>query len=346
MNHKEREIFERYMQGDASIGEQARMEGVFRARGEQAEVKGAVKEKWNAYLQSKELEKKDLTGVLDKVHHVINLQSMRDIPSLTHRIYRYYAAISAIIVLPIVFVGLMTFLKLEKVQGLLAEKTSQITIASPDGARLAFHLPDGSEGVLNGGSTLNYQVPFSHNRQVKLEGEAFFDVKSDAEHPFEVGTEQMNVKVLGTRFNVRSYQQDAFTEVVLEEGKVECLERFHNKRIILLPNERLTLSKDVVERTQIEAKDYVSWKDGKLVFKRSSILEVVERISRFYNVDIEIADDELLAYRFQATFYDDTLMEVLEMLKITSPLEYAIIDRQQQNDGSFTKKKVVLKKRK
>ncbi len=95
------------------------------------------------------------------------------------------------------------------------------TIYAPFGARVSFSLPDGTTGMLNSGSKLSYSLPFKNNRQIKLEGEAWFEVRHDEEYPFEIRTGNSTLKVLGTSFNMSAYPDENYVEVVLQNGKVE-----------------------------------------------------------------------------------------------------------------------------
>ena len=261
---------------------------------------------------------------------------------MIRKIYRWYSAIAAIILIPLLIVGIISTFKLGSLNRLLSEKATIVSIAAPSGARMSFQLPDGTEGVLNGNSSIEYPVPFTNHRDVKLLGEAYFNVQKDENHPFTVRANLVEVQVLGTKFNVNAYPEEKATKVILEEGKVTC--RFPEKQgeVTLLPNDRIVITERNMLKDQVDAANYTAWREGKLIFRSESMVDVAHRISRWYCVEVEIADQELKTYSFRATFIDDSLEEVLNLLKMTSPIDYKIIQRKKLPDGSFSKKRVEL----
>ena len=206
---------------------------------------------------------------------------------------------------------------------------------------MTFELPDGSKGVLNSGSSIEYSIPFVNNRKIELTGEAYFDVEKIKNNPFSVFTSHLEVKVLGTKFNVNEHLDTKSTEVILQEGKVECL--YKGQKIgTLSPHERIIIADGKVSKSKVNADKYIAWKDGKLVFRGDSMKEVARRLELWFDIDVEIADEELNSYSFRGTFENDKLEEVLRLLKLTSPFQYKIIKRKKLPNGSFSKKKVIF----
>jgi ferric-dicitrate binding protein FerR (iron transport regulator) len=191
---------------------------------------------------------------------------------------------------------------------------------------------------------LTYSIPFK-KRDVKVEGEAFFDVRTDSLHPFTVKGKHGDVSVLGTRFNVRMWPDEDLTEVVLERGKVELKPNDSEEIFEMLPGEMLVYNseKRMLSRKKVDAKRYSAWIEGKLMLRGETMQELAREISRWFNVDVEVEDKSLTEYTFRATFEDEKLEEVLRLLKMTSPIEYEIIDNQQDNDGGFSKKRVIIR---
>jgi len=211
------------------------------------------------------------------------------------------------------------------------------------GSRVKAELPDGSEGWLNSGSVMKYEVPFDV-RRVEVAGEAFFDVKTDSARPFLVEGKHGCVRVLGTRFNVKMWPDEDLTEVVLEKGNVELIPRQGSKRFDMDPGEMLVLnsSENKLTRSHVNPARYSSWIEGKLMFRGDSMERVARELSRWFNVDVEIKDEELEDYVFRATFEDEQLEEVMRLLKMTSPIDYKIIDHKQDSEGNFSKKRVIV----
>jgi ferric-dicitrate binding protein FerR (iron transport regulator) len=230
-------------------------------------------------------------------------------------------------------------------ESIVAEGPVSSTLFAPLGSRISFSLPDGTKGWLNSGSSMEYSLPFSNNRQINILGEAWFDVAHDESHPFEVTAGNSKVKVLGTKFNLNAYPQDNYVEVVLEEGAVEFSVQGFSKAIAMKPDERLVFSDGAVDINVTDASKYAAWIEGKLVFRGDPMAEVARRIERWYNVDVELVDTEIEKHVIRGTFQDDSLEEVLRYLSMTSPMRYRIVERKILDDGTFQKKKVLFYKR-
>lgn len=225
------------------------------------------------------------------------------------------------------------------------EPISLAEIQCPLGVRTRFTLPDGTTGYLNSGSSLTYQVPFNDTRQVSLIGEAYFDVTKQHNTPFIVQTNNLNIKVLGTSFNVIAYLDEPSEEVILQTGKLEVLSKSGNQICQLNPDQKVLLKSEnnSTTKSDVIASQYTSWKEGRLIFRNEDMGQVARRLSRWYNAEIIITDSLLLSYTFYATFQDEQLDEVLKMLTITSPISWQEMKRKINSDGSYTKRKIILK---
>lgn len=187
-------------------------------------------------------------------------------------------------------------------------------------------LPDGSEVILNSGSKLVYPLRFNKDyRKVYLDGEAFFKVKK-SQLPFTVETNHVDVKVHGTSFNLSAFSKDHFVEVALVEGSVELDSKNKNKPIFLKPGERFLYypQNRSMRISEIDIQNVDSWADGKLSFINQPLDVVIERIARVFNVDIKIADSTLCQYTYTATFKDETLWTILNLLKRATPIDYNV----------------------
>ena len=218
-------------------------------------------------------------------------------------------------------------------------------IQCPLGVRTKFVLPDGTTGFLNSGSTLEYPVRFNRERTVTLNGEAYFDVTHDEERPFVVNTPHLYTMVLGTQFNVIAYENENSEEIILKEGIVEVYSQQGEKLETMQANQKLSLNiaNRQYDKSQVEAYQYVSWTEGKLVLRNESMQQVANRLGRWYNVEIEIEDPELLTYAFRATFIDEPLEEVLKLLALTAPLSFEEQLRETTNDGIYEKRKMIIR---
>jgi transmembrane sensor len=242
-------------------------------------------------------------------------------------------------------------------------------VAARPGARTKLVLPDGTQVWLNSGSKLNYRGDFNRQtREVTLEGEAFFDVVKDAEHPFIVHADVINIKVLGTAFTVKSYPQDETTETTLLRGAIEVTRQDNpsTPRIILKPNEKLILSRrlPLLPRTDVvpgrsdavisapapdiaiaaisniipdSNKVETSWMYNKLVFNGDSFKELAEKMERWYNVKIVFADESLYQYHFGGVFADETVEKALSALQLTAKFTYTVKNNEIELRGNDTK---------
>jgi ferric-dicitrate binding protein FerR (iron transport regulator) len=226
----------------------------------------------------------------------------------------------------------------------------QITI--PLGSKSKLTLPDETEIWLNSGSTIKYPAKFSTTRrEVFLEGEAFFDVRRDESRPFFVRTSEINIRVLGTKFNVKSYPDEKFVETTVISGSVEIETKpagSSSKQFLKLePNQKATFSKAVQESELLKREEHpgkikpkpvgrvyvnktinteieTAWKDNKLIFSRERFEDILIRLERWYDVDIVLEADNLRDYRYTGTFEKESLEQALEALKLTTPFEYSI----------------------
>jgi ferric-dicitrate binding protein FerR (iron transport regulator) len=213
------------------------------------------------------------------------------------------------------------------------------------GMRSSLTLPDGTRVWLNAGSKLSYPVLFSDKfRAVKLIGEAYFEVKKDAKWPFMVSSGNMNVIVSGTTFNCNAYPEDNEIEVALVEGSVTIANSSATVVEELEPGELALFKRDVqqITKTKTDLQKYIAWKSGKLMFREDRMDLVVEKLERWYNVDIEIKEKEISDYIYTATFIDESLDQVLKMLSLSAPINYTVSERSKQGDETFAKQTVKL----
>ena len=339
------EKLQRFSQGNTTKEEDKYIYALFAENEESQEFKKKLLEEFNEYLKINPDENHNLSYLLDRIHLIMYKQEFQKKDAVVKRIYRWYSVAAAVLLIPIIIAGAVWFINQYQKEEVIAEAPVKSTLFAPLGSRISFSLPDGTQGWLNSGSSLEYQLPFSNHRQIALKGEAWFDVAHDMEHPFEVTTGDSKVKVLGTRFNLNAYPDRNYLEVVLEDGKVEFATPGIESSVVIKPNERLVLNEVSININRTDAVKYTAWKEGKLVFRGDTMDEVARRISRWYNVHVEIIDDELKKYSIRGIFQDDSLEDVIKYLSMTSPINYQIIERKQLDDGTIQKKKVLLYKR-
>jgi ferric-dicitrate binding protein FerR (iron transport regulator) len=231
-----------------------------------------------------------------------------------------------------------------KVQHTLTQEISTVF-----GTRSKFQLPDGSIVHLNSGSRLVFPIEFCGNsRKVELIGEAFFEVKPDSNKPFIVKAKAINIKVLGTSFNLKAYPESNMISTTLIHGKVVLESEsagIVSQLAELKPSDRAVYMSDnkTIQLSKEEDLDkYIAWKDGKLVFFNDPIDEVAEKLGIWYNVTVKIGNVGLEKYRFTATFTDEPIEQVLDLLSKSSPIKYQIKKAAKHSDKSYSKRQVIF----
>lgn len=206
----------------------------------------------------------------------------------------------------------------------------------PYGKRSKVMLPDGTQIWLNAGSTLIFPTTFSgKTREVKLQGEMYAEVAHDPKRPFLVETDQLEIKVYGTRFNLSAYA-DANPWVVLVEGSVG-IKADRGREMKLQPNERIVRDENgTLDKTKVDASCFVSWKDGYLTYRETPIPEVLRQIERYYNLSFNL-DDNVSLQNITCSgkiILSDNLDNVLTALTLISDTRY-----QRDNKSIFIYKK-------
>jgi transmembrane sensor len=342
LKHEEKEKIERYINGQADENEKAWVESQFLDGEDKINLQHLLKEEWSSVLKDTTPSEVDLNHLLDHIHHIIRINETTRRRKPLQKLIRIYSRIAAIILLPLLLAGGLFYNYLGPKSNIIADKQVSSTIIAPFGSRVSFTLPDGTTGMLNSGSRLSYSLPFNNNRQVKLEGEAWLEVSPDKENPFQISTGNSSVKVLGTSFNISAYPAENYVEIVLENGKVEFLDKIGDKKTMMFPSERLIFKNGNIAKSITDPAKYNAWTEGKLVFRGDPMDEVSRRIERWYNVKVVLADKELERYSFRATFEDDDLKDVLRFLSMTSPIRYQIVPRKALPDGTYEKEKVTI----
>lgn len=211
---------------------------------------------------------------------------------------------------------------------------SYCELVVPRGQKSQLHLPDGSTVWLNSESKLRYPANFSQKaRWVELSGEAFFDVTRNDGQSFVVKTNDFDIKVTGTKFNVMAYEDFNRTEASLEEGKIEILDnsgKGNTEIAVLEPDQKFVFSEQKHEYTIVRSNPEIesSWKNNEFVFENIEFSEFARRLERWYDVEITFADKELSGIRYTGKFKNkETIWQVLDIIKLTTKIEYTLTDR-------------------
>lgn len=259
------------------------------------------------------------------------VESQKEIQSTSRRgfslsaLWRYAAVVAIIIA-----VGCISYWQGEvNVKDTFAD----ISVEAPLGSKTKLYLPDGTLVWLNAGPRMTYSQGFGvDNRKVELEGEGYFEVKRNEKIPFFVKTKDLQLQVLGTKFNFRDYPEDHEVVVSLLEGKVGLNNLLREeKEAVLSPDERAVLNKanGLLTVESVTASNASQWTDGYLFFDEELLPDIAKELERSYNVKIHIANDSLKTFRFYGNFVrrEQNIQEVLEALASTEKMQYEIEER-------------------
>tara|TARA_R110002050_G_scaffold169807_1_gene301631 strand:+ start:2503 stop:3675 length:1173 start_codon:yes stop_codon:yes gene_type:complete len=200
------------------------------------------------------------------------------------------------------------------------------TIKIPRGGEYQLSLSDGTKVWLNAETILKYPVVFSDKtREIFMEGEAFFEVAKSTDWPFIVHTSNVKVNVLGTSFNIRAYSDEKVSTTTLVTGKVTLVQSDNNKEYGLTPNEQATVSKGATVIEKVNVNQFIAWKNGRILFEENTLEEIFNELSRWYNIDINYADEEVKNLRFSIDVVRYSKFEtILEIIELTKKVKFEI----------------------
>jgi len=264
----------------------------------------------------------DFSGMLNEIHHKINLEKKTQKKSKAKRFLISFSRIAAIMVIG-GLIGIIT-------QKYKKRETVYYTSIAPLGSVSQMVLPDNTMVYLNAGTEIKYSIQgVEGKREVFLKGEAWFQVEKNEEKPFVVHTSYYDVNVLGTEFNVQAYPEDDKVTTTLEKGSVKITSTDNFKiqsNQVLKPGEQLVYNKqnNVIRLKEVNTKQFTAWKENKLIFINMSLKELIILLERKYGVDIEVDDKSILEFHYDGTLKNETILEVMEILQETLPINFKI----------------------
>ncbi|MDN3595232.1 FecR family protein [Zunongwangia endophytica] len=204
---------------------------------------------------------------------------------------------------------------------------SQNTLKVPKGKKMVVELADGSIVHLNSASKLYYPTGFkpNENREVRIEGEAYFEVFHDETRPFIVHGDQLDIEVLGTSFNFSAYKNNSYTTAVLIDGKV-AVERPNEATVYLNPGMMANYSKSskTLRTSEVDTDVYTAWMDGRLVFEERSFEDIANTLERKFDMHVKFENENLKQERFTAKFENESINKILESFKQSYNFQYSI----------------------
>jgi ferric-dicitrate binding protein FerR (iron transport regulator) len=316
-----KELIIAHLDGELSGSELQKLTGWLAASGENVKYYARVKDIWEASLADAsrvaETERewtKFLTRIRNEVHHNIFQQ---------YNNRQLFLRLAAILIIGVVTGALA-------VKYATRQEPIFITSAAPKGSVAQMILADSTLVYLNAGSEIRYSPETKQNRrEVFLNGEAWFDVTKNNKKPFVVHTSGYDVQVTGTRFNVKSYSTENEITTTLEEGQVQITSSGNfrlAKTVVLQPGEQVSLNKNLntLSRKRVDTQLFTSWKDNKLIFLNMNFGELIILLERKYGVDIDVDDAGILKYHYTGTIKNESILEILEIIKHTLPIEFRI----------------------
>ncbi len=307
---------------------------------------------WNSFEGNDEKESDEkFRNLFDRIQQKIESEKDEHQHYRTSRlslITTWVTRVAAILLIP-VLIFLFYHLPEERLQHMVKADlvVDSLEIIAPIGSRALVQLSDGSEVYLNYGSKLKYPQSFSGDtREVILTGEGFFNVAHNPEKPFIVKAGNLKIKALGTAFNALAYPDEDIIETTLINGKV-VLEHDANGQTktigSMVPGEHVKYNKreSTISYSKGSVERYIAWKDGKLVFEDATLTQVLDRLSRMFNVDFEV-DDSIKDFPYTVTFVDEPLFQILDLMTIATPVSYRALPREKLPDGTFSKQKIII----
>lgn len=294
-----------------------------------------------AWMEESEDNKKQVRDFLAVYHQVDSLQTLekgdtaiawskikqRTMPQRKPRkIISMIQRVAAVLLLPLLIGSIYLWQQNRK------KNTTWIHLRTNPGMVASFTLPDSSIVWLNANSSISYPQQFGKLRDVKLDGEAFFAVSADKEKRFLVHTpQQATVEVVGTRFNVEAYANRQNMRATLEEGRVNLLykDSSSSKRYIMKVGETILFNSNsnIVSIDDVHVATMTSWKDNQIILKNTSMDEFLNIMTKRFNAEFILKSESMRKHRFTGVFDSQQLNSVLEHLRISSGINYRIIDQ-------------------
>lgn len=312
------EIVVKYLKSDMTLEEQHKLSLWLDQHPKNQEILRNVESYWKYYGGDNVTAKKEVEDrIFERLH-------LKQLPKSQGILSNPWLKVAAMLVL--VFTVVFSVYKLsytsapEAVQTVLLEK-----VALP-GQKIITVLPDGTKVKLNSGSTLIVPERFDgEKREIKLTGEAFFDVTRDSLRPFIIHTEKLDVEVLGTSFNVRAFS-DFQSQVAVKTGRVK-VNSLGNESVELIPDQMVSMMEDGRISEVMEVNDQVfAWVNKELIFRNDQINEVIHTIENWYGVKVEMDRNNLSDKPYTARFVDPALPEVMTSLSELYEFKYDIVD--------------------
>jgi transmembrane sensor len=335
--------FLKYFSGKTSAEESKQIKEWMKDPGNESDVRGIMGKIWTHADLRLTGKKPDFDLILSLIHQRIHKELNHAHHFIRLRnIYDSFSRVAAVLIFPLLFLVVYFYLKSNDH---INSDTSGIQqeIYTKPGIRTKITLADGTLVWLHDGTILRYPERFNkEERRVFVDGEAYFEVASDPDHPFVVENPMMETLVTGTKFNINAYASDQYFEVTLLEGKVH-LQKGPDK-YELNPGQQIQYDSQSGDVSQLYVNPYnsVAWINGKLILQDEFLHTAVKKISRWYNIEIVLLDQELQNYFLTATIENEKPEQTLKLIAMAIPVDFTVA---QKKVGTESKQIFYLNKR-
>ena len=340
------ELLTKRESGIITLPETRELNEYLKAHGDDRQMSDALKDVLSGtFLQQQVYEPAAINERLKRLHDRLTVAEPEFIPKRKQGLRLFIRLAAAAVVAGLVTGMVYFYVKEDNISS-----RSQNILATKKGSKSSLELPDGTKVLLNADTRLTYDQAFGKKlREVTLEGEAYFEVVKDSKHPFIVHTKTMNVKVLGTVFNVRAYNSESNTAATLLKGSIEVtLNKKSDRNIVVLkPNEKIIVNNNdtasaaanhlpspstniAVVAIKVNAQDSsvmeTGWTQNRLVFDQAYYSKVFPELERWYGINVVIKDSSILKRKISGIYENESLTEVLESFKLATGFRYNIED--------------------
>lgn len=242
---------------------------------------------------------------------------------------------AAILLVPMLALNIFFFVTRNRGVVLMPnQKMAMASFSTNKGVKGKIVLPDGSTVWLNSDSKISFPQKFSGDiREVHFTGEGYFKVSKDPKHPMIITTDKgVEVKVLGTEFNLSSYSNDATLKATLYEGKITLSTpnstNGADEEVSIKPMETVTVSLNnaISVQPKADTASCSAWRRGNIIFDNEQMADVIKRLERWHGVEFVVKNKAILTYRFTAQFKSESIVQIMEIMAFCSPITYSIKD--------------------
>lgn len=321
------ELITNYLSGGLGTEELTELEDWLKASPENPKYFRQIREVWFSTIGANEETRYDKEAAFQRFLSKTQVAAEKKVIK-KHPLHKYMYAAAAIALL-----CLISFASYWSGSEQVKKQFAEMVIEAPLGSKTKLYLPDGTLVWLNAGSKITYSQGFGvAERKLQLAGEGYFEVTKNEQIPFEIKTKELELRVLGTKFNFRNYPEDEEISVSLLEGKVSLKNSLKNNSLCYLePDQKAILNKrnGELQISSVEAEYASEWTNGFLFFDEDLLPDIAKELERSYNVKITLEDSSLATFRFYGNFVrkEQSIRDILDMLASTGKLQYHINGR-------------------